>query len=100
MTDESLRELVLDSFRHHPRNTLQMTTVFAHAGDYAHSDVVRAIQDLEAELLVRRHTDAGEDRLTLTNGGALHLAMTDPPPRRATRSASTAASEEARDEAR
>jgi hypothetical protein len=81
MTPESLRELVLDAFRHHPRNTLQMNTVFDHAGDYAHADVVRAIEDLEAALLVRRHTEAGEDRLTLTNGGAMHLAMTDPPAR-------------------
>ncbi|HEX7150043.1 MAG TPA: hypothetical protein VF618_01050 [Thermoanaerobaculia bacterium] len=80
MTEEILPELVMDAFRHHPRNTLSMDTVFAHAGDFAHADVVRAIQQLEAELLVRRHTAAGEDRLTLTNGGALHLAMTDPLP--------------------
>jgi hypothetical protein len=50
--------------------------LFDSTGEYANADIVRALEDLEKkERLLVRHTTEGNDYVSLTTQGAVHLGL-------------------------
>jgi hypothetical protein len=79
-----VEEYVLGLFRRAGATRLLVREVFGDSTGYANADIVRAFEDLEKRLrALVRHTEEGDDWVTLTPEGARLAGLPapeDPPP--------------------
>jgi len=67
---------VLTFFQAQRRSRVLANELFASTSEFANADLVRALEDLEKrERLLVRHTQEGNDYITLTPQGAASLGI-------------------------
>lgn len=67
---------VLTFFQAQRRSRILAKELFASTSEFANADLVRALEDLEKrERLLVRHTDEGNDYISLTTHGAASLGI-------------------------
>jgi hypothetical protein len=75
---EQIERYVLGYFQARRQTRLVAKELFDSNGEYANSDMVRALEDLEKhERLLVRHTTEGNDYISLTPQGVVHLGLDD-----------------------
>lgn len=67
---------VLTFFQAQRRSRILASELFASTSEFANADLVRALEDLEKrERLLVRHTQEGNDYISLTTQGAASLGI-------------------------
>ena len=73
---EQIEKYIINFLRERGHTRIQARELFESTNVYANADMVRALEDLEKKTrLLVRHTTEGNDYISLTAQGVVHLGL-------------------------